>query len=127
MLANLCQEYQIDWLLDKIENYLNVARIINLNTQLEYLQLVRKMELKDDTELALIKKITAYFPEIQSNPFFPLLDRSVKLKIALRRLRNILDQFVKNNLFIDTELKNTEKDSLIYHKERGLIHFFQNQ
>ena len=143
MLANLCQEYQIDWLLDEIESYLNVARIINLNTQLEYLQLVRKMRFKDNTEIALINKMTAYFPEIRNNPLFALLDRSVKLKITFERFRNLLHQLnkdgteyvvVKESYFGGcdkktirvTGLSSVEKDSLINDKEQGLFYFFKD-
>ena len=128
-MANLCKEYQIDWLLDKIEGFLNEKGMENLNMQLKYLQLVQKMGFKDNAEIALVNQITtAYFPVILGNPLFAVLDRSMKLKIAIRRLRNILNyQLVVNPSLINLHLNKAEKDSLIYDKEHGLMHFFQNK
>ena len=96
-LANLCQEYQIDWLLDEIEFYLNVLDIEDLNTQLEHLQLAQKMGFEDDTETNLVYNINTYFPVIRSNPLFALLHLSVKLKITFMRLRILLDPFINRD------------------------------
>ena len=90
VLANLSQEYQIDWLSDEIESYLSTVKLTDIDLILEYLQISKKMEFKNEVENNLVNQISDYFPKIQSSSLFTLLERRIQIDIAKKRLGSLM-------------------------------------
>ena len=100
-LAYLCQEYQVDWLLDKIKDYLSKVQITDLSLQLRYLHLLEgigfgNLELLENN---LLNQVTDIFLDIQSNPLFSSCERRLQIMVARKRLWFLLD-----NVDSDTKL-----------------------
>ena len=105
VLAILCQEYQIDWLSNRIENYLLHAKIRNTDLLLEYMQLSKKMDFKFKVVTNLINQFTDYFPIIQTSPFFASIDRQLQILVARKRLFYLLEGIDQNTktIFLNKE------------------------
>ena len=115
-LASLSQEYQIDWLSDKIEGYLLSVKITDMDLILEYLQISKKMEFKVEVENNLINQMSDPFPRMQSSPLFISLGRRIQIKIA----RRCLDKLMAGN-GVSVDLRK----SLLYKEDTGLLYFLQ--
>ena len=81
-MAFLCQEYQVDWLSDRIENYLLRVKISDSDRILEYIQLSEKINFKDNVVNNLYRQIADHFPVLQSSPLFSLISHQIQMKIA---------------------------------------------
>ena len=91
-LASICKEYQVDWLIKKIENYLqeNIPREIAKTTEqiLHYLKLASQMCF-DKVERMLLQRLDQPFDVIQAKDEFNLLNRRAKILVARKCLWDI--------------------------------------
>ena len=117
-MAALCQEYQVDWLSDRIESYLSCAKITDVNLILEYLQLAKVMAFNDKVKKNLLARISDHFPKIQSSPLFASLDRKTQMRIARKCLKDLMSS-------IDGISQETRK-SLLFDYDSGLQYFFKD-
>ena len=116
-LAFLCQEYQVDWLSDRIENYLLHVKITDTYRILEYIQFSEKMDLKENVVNNLYQQISDHFPVLQGSPLFALISRQIQMKIARKRLYGLM-RFIS----IQNEVRNT----LLCNYDNGLRYFFRD-
>lgn len=109
-LATLCQEYQVDWLSDRIENYLSHAKIFGTDLLLEYMQLSKNMNFKFEVVTNLLNQFSDHFPKIQSSPLFVSVDRHIQILVARKRLFYLLEGIDQN---IKTTFLNKEDFGLL--------------
>ena len=88
-LTSLCQEYQVDWLMRKVESYLEEIELSTSDRILEYLRVASGM----DFEVAfdnILNQINESFPYLQTNKLFTILERKTQVVIARKRLYLLL-------------------------------------
>ena len=109
-LASICKEYQVDWLIKKIENYLQeiIPRGIEKTTEqiLHYLKLASQMCF-DKVEIMLLQCLNQAFDVIQAKDEFSLLNRRGKILVTRKCLWNVtsIDAVEPNSkrILMDTE------------------------
>ena len=90
-MAFLRQEYQVDWLSNRIENYLLSAKIFDTDLLLEYMQLSKKMNFKVEVATNLLNQFSDNFQKIQASPLFASVDRQMQILVARKRLFYLLE------------------------------------
>lgn len=114
VLATLCKEFDVEWIKEKIKNYLEKIETrpgIGLTSKylLSNLEIASKMEFNEATT-NLVNQLDESFIYIQMYPEFSALDTKGKILIARKRL-----WFLMN--FVD----NTTKDLLLNNETAGLL------
>lgn len=117
-LAVLSQEYQIDWLSNQIENYLSQVKITDNDLILEYIELSKRMDFEEEVVTNLINQISDYFPTIQSNASFYCIGCEIQMRIARKRLNDLMVARVS----IPQQVRNC----LLFDKDNGLGYFFRD-
>ena len=86
ILAPLCQEYQVDWLTDKIKSYILNCSTSNTETILKYLSLADTMNFGHHFEEALIDQIDEPFYSVHIESEFIQLTQRLQILIARKLL-----------------------------------------
>ena len=75
------------------------------------------MDLKENVVNNLYQQISDYFPVLQGSPLFDLISRQIQMKIARKRLYDLM-RFIS----IQNEVRNT----LLCNYDNGLRYFFRD-
>eukprot|EP00111_Clytia_hemisphaerica_P022846 TCONS_00067242-protein len=117
-LAPLCQEYQVDWLSNKIESFIRNCATNRTKTILNYLVLAEDMHFGIEVERSLVSKLLRGFQNISMCLEFLLLSRRMQVWIARRKLADSLKKFLIDPYF-DT-LPRYGKQTTREKKEAGI-------
>ena len=88
ILSPLCQEYQIDWLIDRIRRHISICTTSKSNTLLEYLLIADRIGF--NLEERLTNQISEPFPILQTYTEFSQLNRRTQILIARKCLWKLL-------------------------------------
>ena len=104
-MASLCHEYKIDWLLKKIENYIEKVTPMTYSTNVG--QLLRYLKLAslygfDKAMEKLVQLIDESFITLQMHEEFTRLNTSVKILLARRRLWSLLGSAGEREKMVNT-------------------------
>ena len=93
ILSPLCQEYQIDWLTDKIKSYILQRNVVpttwstsNTETVLKYLSLADTMSFGHNVEESVIDLINEPFQNVHMESQFLQLSQRIQILIARKLL-----------------------------------------
>ncbi|XP_066920121.1 uncharacterized protein [Clytia hemisphaerica] len=101
-LASLCEEYKIEWLMSKIEKFVQYLDISKLSAKetLLYLKLSSIFGFTK-AEQRLVNKIDDKFPRLQVHQEFTWLNTRAKVLLARKRLWNLLKNFQERSYLLN--------------------------
>ena len=89
VLAPLCQEYQVDWLSNKIKSFMKTCSG-NIKTLLKYIILAGDMNFGIEIQKRLVNKLPGQFQDINMHLEFLLLSRRMKIWITRVKLADLM-------------------------------------
>ena len=117
MLSPLCREYQVDWLIEKIKDYIKSGSIsCKTKNILRYLVYSEEMNFGLDIDTELINSFEDNFHTIQMCSEFQNLSLKMQILIARKRLWLLM-----------RNLKPTDSSVLLNDENYGLLSIFEEQ
>ena len=113
--ADICQEFQVDWINDRIKSYLETLKVNGdekTHQLLVYLRIASKMNF-NEAEKNLVNQMSENFVITQTRPEFLSLDTKTKVLVARKRLWLLSMFFERRNEFVLNTFLNDESAGLM--------------
>ena len=116
VLSPLCREYQVEWLTERIKDYIKETNCYWKSTVFKCLKLSEEMNFGQSVNESLINELHENFPILQTSTRFMSLSSQMQILIARKRLWLLL-RFMKED----------NREVLLNEEGYGFLSIFEGQ